>query len=119
MGKAQPTPAIARTSGTKVVLVTGASSGIGLTCCEYLAGKGLSVYGASRSLTAGVRGSFSTLRLDVTEDASVEQAVRTVHERQGRIDVVINNAGNGIAGAVEETSPQEALAQFDTNFFGV
>lgn len=119
MGKAQPAPASARTSGTKVVLVTGASSGIGLTCCEYLAGKGLSVYGASRSLTAGTHGSFNTLRLDVTEDASVELAVRQVHEREGRIDVVINNAGNGIAGAVEETSPQEAMAQFDTNFFGV
>ena len=119
MGIAQPTPRTADTSESKVVLITGASSGIGLTCCEYLAGKGLSVYGASRSLTAGVRGSFNTLRMDVTEDASVEQAVRTVHERQGRIDVVINNAGNGIAGAVEETSPREALAQFDTNFFGV
>src|SRR5262249_38499565 len=118
MSTAQPTPA-AHTSETKVVLITGASSGIGLTCCEYLAGKGLLVYGASRSLTAGARGAFHTLRMDVTEDASVEQAVRAMHEQQGRIDVVINNAGNGIAGAVEETSPQEAMAQFDTNFFGV
>jgi NAD(P)-dependent dehydrogenase (short-subunit alcohol dehydrogenase family) len=119
MGTAQQTPVTEQTSATRVVLVTGASSGLGLSCCEYLGGRGMAVYGASRRLTSGTRGPFNTMRMDVTDDASVELAVRQVQERHGRIDVVINNAGNGIAGAVEETSPQEARAQFDTNFFGV
>src|SRR5690242_2654497 len=109
----------AKRSGAKVVLITGASSGIGRTCAEYLAGKGMTVYGASRSLTPGIAGPFHSMRMDVTDDESVQQGVRQVHERSGRIDVVINCAGYGIAGAVEETSSTEAMEQFDTNFFGV
>jgi NAD(P)-dependent dehydrogenase (short-subunit alcohol dehydrogenase family) len=119
MNMPQQAQAITRNTTTKVVLVTGASSGIGRTCCEYLAGKGMTVYGASRTLSAGKVGAFNSLCLDVTDDASVQAAVRQIHAKHGRIDVVINNAGNGIAGAVEETSPQEAMAQLDTNFFGV
>jgi len=103
----------------KVVLITGASSGIGKTCCEYLAGLGMTAYGASRSLTDGDAGNYKTLRMDVTDDASVGDGIKKIQERQGRMDVVVNCAGYGIAGAVEETSPQEAMAQFDTNFFGV
>jgi NAD(P)-dependent dehydrogenase (short-subunit alcohol dehydrogenase family) len=114
----QQAQAITENTTTKVVLVTGASSGIGRACCEYLAGKGMTVYGGSRTLPAGKLGAFNSLRLDVTDDASVQAAVRQVKEKHGRIDVVVNNAGNGIAGAVEETSPQEAMAQLDTNFFG-
>jgi NAD(P)-dependent dehydrogenase (short-subunit alcohol dehydrogenase family) len=79
----------------------------------------MTVYGASRTLSPDAKLSFNGLRMDVTDDSSVHAAVRQVHEKHGRIDVVINNAGNGIAGAVEETSPQEAMAQLDTNFFGV
>jgi NAD(P)-dependent dehydrogenase (short-subunit alcohol dehydrogenase family) len=105
--------------GGKVVLITGASSGIGKTCCEYLAGLGMTIYGASRSLPDGDGGKFKTLRMDVTDDASVRDGIKKIQEQQGRIDVVVNCAGYGIAGAVEETSPQEAMAQFDTNFFGV
>lgn len=105
--------------GGKVVLITGASSGIGRTCCEYLAGLGMTVYGASRSLSGGDAGNFKTLRMDVTDDASVRDGIKNIQELQGRIDVVMNCAGYGIAGAVEETSPEEAMAQFDTNFFGV
>jgi NAD(P)-dependent dehydrogenase (short-subunit alcohol dehydrogenase family) len=119
MNMPQRAQAIKQSTTSKVVLVTGASSGIGRTCCEYLAGKGMTVYGASRTLAAGKVGAFNSLRMDVTDDASVQAAVRQIHEKHGRIDVVINNAGNGIAGAVEETSPQEAMAQLDTNFFGV
>src|SRR5689334_9041391 len=76
----------------------------------------MTVYGASRSVPQGVQ--FHTLRMDVTSDASVSDGVKQIHEQHGRLDVVINCAGYGIAGAVEETSPQEAMAQFDTNFFG-
>jgi NAD(P)-dependent dehydrogenase (short-subunit alcohol dehydrogenase family) len=105
--------------GTKIVLVTGASSGIGKTCAEYLAGRGMAVYGASRSLQNSDMGAYHTLRMDVTDDASVGHGVQQIFGRHGRIDVVINCAGYGIAGAVEETDPQEAIAQFNTNFFGV
>ena len=105
--------------GKKIVLVTGASSGIGKTCAEYLAGRGMTIYGASRSLQNSDMGAYHTLRMDVTDDASVRHGVQQILGRHGRIDVVINCAGYGIAGAVEETDPQEAIAQFNTNFFGV
>jgi NAD(P)-dependent dehydrogenase (short-subunit alcohol dehydrogenase family) len=105
--------------GGKVVLITGASSGIGKTCCEHLAATGMEVYGASRSLPSNDDGPFHTFPMDVTDDVSVRDGVKQLQNRHGRIDVVINCAGYGIAGAVEETSPQEAMAQFDTNFFGV
>jgi len=113
------TPQLVRNSkgpGTKVVLVTGASTGIGRVCSEHLAGRGMTVYGASRSVPSGVQ--FQTLRMDVTSDASISDGIKQIHDQHGRLDVVINCAGYGIAGAVEETSPQEAMAQFDTNFFG-
>lgn len=106
------------TQTKRVVLIAGASSGIGRICGEYLAGKGMIVYGASRSLQAGNGSAFAALRMDVTDDDSVQRCVQTIHQEQGRLDVVINCAGYGVAGAVEETSPEEAMAQFDTNFFG-
>ena len=113
------TTGTARNSGAIVVLITGASTGIGRICGEYLAGKNMIVYGASRSLSPGSQCPFNALRMDVTDDASVRDGVQRIQEQQGRIDVVVNCAGYGIAGAVEETSPHEAMAQFDTNFFGV
>jgi NAD(P)-dependent dehydrogenase (short-subunit alcohol dehydrogenase family) len=103
-------------SSSRVVLITGTSSGIGACCAAYLAERGYRVYGASRSATAppGV----VPLSIDVTDDASVSQAVATVLDREGRVDVLINSAGFGIAGAVEDTTMEEAAAQFDVNFFG-
>ncbi len=106
------------TNNQRVVLIAGASSGIGKVCSEYLAGKGMTVYGASRSLQAGNGTAFTALRMDVTDDNSVHQCVQKIQQEQGRLDVVINCAGYGVAGAVEDTSPEEAMAQFDTNFFG-
>jgi NAD(P)-dependent dehydrogenase (short-subunit alcohol dehydrogenase family) len=101
----------------KVVLVTGASSGIGRSCAEYLAARGYQVYGASRSPveSSGVH----SLAMDVRDDASVRDALAAIVAREGRIDVVVNNAGIAIAGAVEDTSIEEAREQFDVNFFGV
>jgi NAD(P)-dependent dehydrogenase (short-subunit alcohol dehydrogenase family) len=105
-----------------VVLVTGASSGIGRCCSEFLSQKGCRVYGGSRNpdfSAAGEVPPFELLRMDVTSDDSVRDACNHVLEREGRLDVVINNAGMGIAAAVEDTSVQEAFEQFDVNFFGV
>jgi NAD(P)-dependent dehydrogenase (short-subunit alcohol dehydrogenase family) len=99
-----------------VVLVTGASSGLGRSCAEYLHARGCRVYGSSRR--ASLDAPFSFLQMDVTSEDSVAQAVRLVLEREGRIDVVLNNAGDGVAGAVEDTSIAEAQQQLDTNFFG-
>jgi NAD(P)-dependent dehydrogenase (short-subunit alcohol dehydrogenase family) len=106
----------------RVVLITGASSGIGKACAEHLQGRGYRVYGTSRRAAAlppepgpGLR----MIAMDVTSEDSVRQAVELVLAREGRIDVVVNNAGWGIAGSVEDTSIAEAREQLDTNFFGV
>jgi NAD(P)-dependent dehydrogenase (short-subunit alcohol dehydrogenase family) len=100
----------------KVVLVTGASSGIGRACAELLAARGYRVYGASRRPAAAPL--VESIAMDVTDDASVRDAVAGVIAREGRIDIVVNNAGIGIAGAVEDTSVEEAREQFEVNFFG-
>ncbi len=156
----------------KVVLITGASSGIGRSCAEYMAGLGYKVYGTSRrtpeantsyiknvgsiaqSESAGsiaqneeagsevlesevkrnkVMGNtpeknegsvhdkygITMIRMDVCNDESVKAAIDNIIELEGEIGIVVNNAGMGIAGAVEDTSPQEVFMQMDTNFFGV
>jgi NAD(P)-dependent dehydrogenase (short-subunit alcohol dehydrogenase family) len=108
------------TSTEKVVLITGASSGIGKACAEHLAGRGFRVFGTQRRTPsqASVNG-VELVVMDVDDTRSVEQAIGAVLERAGRIDAVINNAGNAVMGAVEDTSVEEAKAQLETNFFGV
>ncbi|HLM97953.1 MAG TPA: SDR family oxidoreductase [Bryobacteraceae bacterium] len=101
-----------------VVLVTGASSGIGQCCASLLARKGYRVYGASRSAGSTSDG-VAPLHMDVTLDDSVRAGCASVLEREGRLDVLINSAGMGIAGALEDTSPDEAREQFEVNLFGV
>ena len=104
----------------RVVLVTGASSGIGRSCAEYLAGRGLRVFGASRSVPEGSgAGSVTSLAMDVRDEGSVARAVAILLERAGRIDAVVNNAGFGLAGALEETSAEEVGEQMDVNVLGV
>ncbi len=105
---------------SKVALVTGASSGIGEATAVKLAQAGYKVYGTSRrGAQAGTR-SFEMLALDVTQDASVEAAVNTLMAKEGRIDLLVNNAGFGVAPAgAEESSIEQARAIFDTNFFGI
>jgi NAD(P)-dependent dehydrogenase (short-subunit alcohol dehydrogenase family) len=103
-----------------IALVTGASSGIGEATARELAEAGYQVYGTSRR--GGQAGSYpyQMLALDVRSDASVQAAVDTVMAREGRIDLLVNNAGFGVAPAgAEESSLEQAQAIFDTNFFGV
>lgn len=102
-----------------VVLVTGASSGIGRACADLLARNGFTVYGGSRSTGEGpTDAGWTSLSMDVRDDASVAGAVARVVADAGRLDAVVNNAGFGIAGAVEDTTVEEVLDLFQTNFFG-
>jgi len=102
-----------------VVLVTGASSGLGQVTASLLADQGFKVYGTSRKPRSSMADGYEMLQLDVTSDESVNTCVQTLMQRVGRLDVLVNNAGQGLFGAVEETSVQEAKALFETNFFGV
>lgn len=104
----------------KTALVTGASSGIGEATAERLAMAGYKVYGTSRRPAKANQRSFELLPLDVTSDESVEATVREVLRLEGRIDLLVNNAGFGIApGAAEESSIEQARSIFETNFFGI
>jgi len=103
-----------------IALVTGASSGIGEATAERLAKAGYKVYGTSRRGSQSGRRSFSMLSLDVTSDASVDAAISEVLRSDGRIDLLVNNAGVSVAPAgAEESSIEQARAIFETNFFGV
>jgi NAD(P)-dependent dehydrogenase (short-subunit alcohol dehydrogenase family) len=102
----------------KVVLVTGASSGFGFAISKTLAASGHQVFGTSRAPGSNTSNGFTTLTLDVTREESVGACVAKVIRDAGRIDAVINNAGIGVAGAIEDTSVAEAQTQFETNFFG-
>src|SRR5256714_1958218 len=103
-----------------VALVTGASSGIGKATAERLATAGYTVYGTSRrGATSGQR-SFEMLSLDVTSDESVAAAVNALLRSEGRLDLLVNNAGFSIAPAgAEESSIEQARSVFETNFFGI
>lgn len=104
--------------GGRVILITGASSGIGQACAELLSARGHTVYGTRRRPSSAPAG-YRMLEMDVTRDDSVQRAVEAVLAEAGHIDVVVNNAGQALAGAVEDTSLEEAQRQFDVNFFGV
>ncbi|MFV8749440.1 SDR family oxidoreductase [Nannocystaceae bacterium ST9] len=104
---------------TKTVLITGASSGIGLACAQRLAARGLRVFASSRRASLAEPAPFEFVTMDVTSDESVGDAIERVLAASGRIDVLINNAGHVLAGPLELTDLREARAQFETNFFGV
>ena len=106
----------------KIILVTGASSGIGFDAARSLAQKGHRVYGAARRVEKmeplrayGV----IPLRMDVTDEASMEAGVRSILEAEGRIDVLVNNAGYGSFGAIENVPIEEARRQLEVNVFGL
>jgi NAD(P)-dependent dehydrogenase (short-subunit alcohol dehydrogenase family) len=106
----------------QVILITGCSSGIGRATAVEAVARGHRVFASARNPVdlADLEGSgrLSALRLDVTDPDSIHAAVEAVQARAGRIDALVNNAGYGQYGAVEEITPAEWRAQFDVNFFG-
>jgi len=110
-----------------VVLITGASSGFGKACADYLSKKGYRVYGTSRKADFESTehsdelssSGFKMIPMDVCDQVSVDQCIEFLMKQEETIDVVINNAGYGIAGAIEDCSVDEFKKQFETNFFGV
>ncbi|MEV7010630.1 oxidoreductase [Streptosporangium sp. NPDC051022] len=106
----------------RVALVTGASSGIGAAAARRLKDAGFVVYAAARRvdrMSSLKETGIEVLSLDVTDEASVSAAVKTIAERSGRLDVLVNNAGYGSYGAIECTPLDEARNQFEVNLFGL
>jgi len=103
---------------SKVVLITGGSSGIGKSIGEFLHQKGFTVFGTSRNPEKIQNSIFPLVALDVRDVNSIQKAIAEVIEKAGRIDVVINNAGVGITGPIEEIPTEEIKNNFETNFFG-
>ncbi|WP_299386207.1 SDR family oxidoreductase [uncultured Lacinutrix sp.] len=103
---------------SKVILITGGSSGIGKSIGEYLKAYGYTVYGTSRSPEKYVNHPFKIVGLDVKDVATINNAVAEVIAAEGKLDVLINNAGVGITGPIEEIPEAEIQNNFDTNFFG-
>lgn len=103
----------------KTVLITGASSGIGKAIGMYLSGKGYTVYGTTRNTAKYVGfNDFVLLEMDVRNPGSIKAAIAELIRKEGHLDVVVNNAGVGITGPLEETPNDEILKAFDTNFNG-
>lgn len=102
----------------KVVLITGGSSGIGKAIGEFLTERGFKVYGTSRNPERYSDAKFPLIALDVRNSEQIKSAVAVVIEKENRLDVLINNAGVGITGPLEEIPVEEIKNNFETNFFG-
>lgn len=102
----------------KVVLITGGSSGIGKSVGEFLHQKGFTVYGTSRNPDRVENSVFPLVALDVRNTESIKNAVAEVIAKSGRLNIVINNAGVGITGPLEEIPAEEIKNNFETNLFG-
>ncbi len=103
----------------KVVLITGATGGIGSVTADLLHDRGYKVYGTTRNLNSAAKTKFELVELDVTNDESVNRCVNHIISSEGKIDVLINNAGYSRCGSVTYLSTKDFQDQFDTNFFGV
>ena len=103
-----------------VVVITGVSSGIGRAAAEKFAKRGCRVFGTVRSIskTLPLPG-VELVEMDVRDDASVQRGIKSIIDQTGRIDVLVNNAGMNMIGAVEETTTSEAASLFDINVFGM
>ena len=104
---------------SKIALITGASSGIGKSIGEYLHLQGYKVYGTSRNPRQAELNGIHFLALDVTKSETISAAVKELIQKEGRLDFLINNAGKGITGPLEETQDAQIFEAFDTNYFGV
>lgn len=103
---------------SKVILITGGSSGIGKSIGEYLTERGFKVYGTSRSPEKYSNSKFPILKLDVNNKETISETINIIIEKEGKLDVLVNNAGVGITGPLEELPEEQIKANFDTNFFG-
>lgn len=101
-----------------VVLITGGSSGIGKSIGIYLLNKGYTVYGTSRDASKVKESPFPLVSLDVRQPETIQSAVAEIIEKEDQIDVLINNAGVGITGPLEEIPLKEIKNNFDVNVFG-
>lgn len=107
-------------SSSSVVVVTGASSGIGRAAAEMFVARGCRVFGTVRELRkAPALPGVEFIEMDVRDEGSVQRGIESVIDRAMRIDVLVNNAGMMMIGAVEETATAEAAVLFDTNVFGM
>ena len=105
---------------SKIILITGASSGIGKASAEYLANQGHTVYGTSRFPGSYPKpNDYTILQMDVTDVDSIQTAVNQIIEDKGKIDVLINNAGVHVAGSIEDTPIEKSKEQLEANFFGI
>ncbi|NWH10154.1 SDR family NAD(P)-dependent oxidoreductase [Acholeplasma laidlawii] len=105
-----------------VVVITGASSGIGKSTAEYLSKKGFTVYALARrmdKLEDLIPLGIKPLFLDVTNETSIKVAIEEIYEAEGRIDVLFNNAGYGLYGPIEDVDLKDARDQFEVNLFGL
>lgn len=104
----------------RTILVTGGSSGIGAAACIMLSEAGMTVYAASRSGRSPrpEDPGIIPICMDVNDPGSVSKAIESIKSQKGSLDAIVCCAGNGIGGAIEDTSPEEARYQFETNFFG-
>lgn len=103
---------------SKVVLITGASSGIGEAIAIFLSKKGMKVYGTSRKQRDDSQLPYTLIALDVLDNVTITKAINTIVQQEGKIDVLVNNAGMGITGPIEDTPTNEMQKVFNTNFFG-
>jgi short-subunit dehydrogenase len=106
----------------KVALITGASSGMGKSTANILHRQGYTVYGAARrtdEMNDLKAKGMGVVTLDLTNDASIVEAVNSILDKEGRIDILVNNAGYGSYGSVEDVSLDEARRQFEVNLFGM
>lgn len=103
----------------KVAFITGGTSGIGKAICTYLSTKGITVYGSGRKAENGsTLDGFNLVQCDVTSDDSVKNALAYIFEKEGQIDLLVNNAGIGMAGSIEDSEIDEIRNIFNTNVAG-
>ncbi len=110
---------MSRKKEKKVVLLTGASGGIGTVTAALLLSKGYIVYGTTRNLNSAPKTSYHQLQLDVQDETSVKECVQEVVNKEGKIDILINNAGYALCGALKDLSMDLLKDSFETNLFGV